>query len=101
MQDIAVFYNSFQSASAALEKLSGVLEERPSVPEPERPTPLPSARGEVTFTAVRFGYRTDGPPAAASSGADRGAERDDGRSGRPPGRAERDEAERDEIVLPR
>ncbi|HZB51352.1 MAG TPA: ABC transporter ATP-binding protein, partial [Mycobacteriales bacterium] len=34
MQDIAVFYNSFQSASAALEKLSGVLEERPSVVEP-------------------------------------------------------------------
>ena len=38
MQDIAVFFNSFQSASAALEKLSGVLEEQPSVPEPEEPT---------------------------------------------------------------
>jgi ATP-binding cassette subfamily B protein len=57
MQDIAVFYNSFQSASAALEKLSGVLEERPSVVEPEHPTPLPAARGEVALRAVRFGYR--------------------------------------------
>jgi ATP-binding cassette, subfamily B, bacterial len=57
MQDIAVFFNSFQSASAALEKLSGVLEETPSVPEPEHPTPLPYARGEVTFRSVRFGYR--------------------------------------------
>jgi len=57
MQDIAVFFNSFQSASAALEKLSGVLEERPSVPEPEHPTPLPDTRGEVTFRSVRFGYR--------------------------------------------
>jgi ATP-binding cassette subfamily B protein len=57
MQDIAVFFNSFQSASAALEKLSGVLEERPSVPEPEHPTPLPDPRGEVTFRSVRFGYR--------------------------------------------
>lgn len=57
MQDIAVFYNSFQSASAALEKLSGVLEERPSVLEPEHPTPLPAARGEVAMRAVRFSYR--------------------------------------------
>jgi ATP-binding cassette, subfamily B, bacterial len=57
MQDIAVFFNSFQSASAALEKLSGVLEEQPSVAEPEHPTPLPDARGEITLRALRFGYR--------------------------------------------
>jgi ATP-binding cassette, subfamily B, bacterial len=57
MQDIAVFFNSFQSASAALEKLSGVLEEQPSVPEPEHPTPVPDARGEVAMRALRFGYR--------------------------------------------
>jgi len=57
MQDIAVFFNSFQSASAALEKLSGVLEERPTVAEPEHPTPLPAAGGEVAFRSVRFGYR--------------------------------------------
>ena len=57
MQDIAVFFNSFQSASAALEKLSGVLEEQPSVAEPEHPTPLPDARGEIALRAVRFGYR--------------------------------------------
>jgi ATP-binding cassette subfamily B protein len=57
MQDIAVFFNSFQSASAALEKLSGVLEEQPSVAEPVDPTPLPDARGEVTLQSVRFGYR--------------------------------------------
>jgi ATP-binding cassette, subfamily B, bacterial len=57
MQDIAVFFNSFQSASAAMEKLSGVLEEQPEVAEPERPTPLPEARGEVRMRAVRFGYR--------------------------------------------
>ena len=57
MQDIAVFFNSFQSATAALEKLSGVLEEQPSVAEPEHPTPLPDARGEVALRAVRFGYR--------------------------------------------
>jgi ATP-binding cassette, subfamily B, bacterial len=61
MQDIAVFYNSFQSATAALEKLSGVLEEPPSVPEPSSPVALPAERtpGAVDFRAVRFGYRDE------------------------------------------
>ena len=56
MQDIAMFYNSFQSASAALEKLSGVLEEQPSVVEPEHPTPLPAARrrGRASRGALRL-----------------------------------------------
>jgi ATP-binding cassette subfamily B protein len=58
LQDLSQFYNAFQSASAALEKLSGVLEEPPSVPEPERPKPLgPEIRGEVCFAGVTFGYR--------------------------------------------
>jgi ATP-binding cassette, subfamily B, bacterial len=56
LQDIAMFYNSYQSATAALEKLSGVLEETPSVPEPTDPVPLPAAAGEVVFDDVRFGY---------------------------------------------
>ncbi len=43
-----MFYNSFQSASAALEKLSGVLEEQPSVPEPAAPDAAAGGpRGEV------------------------------------------------------
>ena len=56
LQDIAMFYNSYQSATAALEKLSGVLEERPSVPEPADPVPLPAAAGGLDFDGVRFGY---------------------------------------------
>jgi ATP-binding cassette subfamily B protein len=56
LQDVAMFYNSYQSASAALEKLSGVLEERPTVAEPADPLPLPDARGELVFDDVRFGY---------------------------------------------
>ncbi|WP_448614275.1 ABC transporter ATP-binding protein [Modestobacter sp. URMC 112] len=56
LQDIAMFYNSYQSAGAALEKLSGVLEETSVVPEPADPLPLPAARGELVFDRVRFGY---------------------------------------------
>ena len=61
MQEISQFYNTFQSASAALEKLSGVLEEEPSVAEPSSPTPLQDVRGEVRFDHVRFEY-VDGVP---------------------------------------
>jgi ABC-type multidrug transport system fused ATPase/permease subunit len=59
MQELSQFYNALQSATAALEKLSGVLQERPGVPEPERPTALEHARGEVRFEGVTFGYRRD------------------------------------------
>ncbi len=61
MQDLSQFYNSLQSATAALEKLSGVLDEPPSVPEPTRPTALTEARGAVDFTGVSFAYRPDRP----------------------------------------
>ncbi|GAB2729534.1 ABC transporter ATP-binding protein [Nocardioides pakistanensis] len=61
MQEISQFYNTFQSASAALEKLSGVLEEEPGVPEPVAPVPLRDVRGEVRFDHVGFSY-VDGTP---------------------------------------
>ncbi|KXK63267.1 ABC transporter [Micromonospora rosaria] len=63
MQELSQFYNSLQSATAALEKLTGVLDERPSVPEPARPVPLPAEgrRGAVEFRSVTFGYRADAP----------------------------------------
>lgn len=56
MMEISQFYNTFQSASAALEKLAGVLAEVPGVPEPTRPVALPEARGEVSFDRVGFSY---------------------------------------------
>jgi ATP-binding cassette subfamily B protein len=61
MQEISQFYNTFQSSSAALEKLSGVLEERPSVPEPVRPTPLPDSRGDIRLEHVGFAYGRNAP----------------------------------------
>jgi len=65
MQEISQFYNTFQSASAALEKLSGVLEEKPDVPEPAQPRPLSQARGEIGFDRVTFGYVADRPVLAS------------------------------------
>ncbi|HKB18142.1 MAG TPA: ABC transporter ATP-binding protein, partial [Candidatus Dormibacteraeota bacterium] len=57
MQELSQFYNVFQAAGAALEKLAGVVEEAPTVPEPVDPTPLPEARGAVAFEHVTFAYR--------------------------------------------
>ncbi len=62
LQDLAQFYNTFQSAAAALEKISGVLDEEPQVAEPAPAVTLPPPAGRgtgrtVTFESVRFGYR--------------------------------------------
>jgi len=58
-QEMAMFYNSYQSAAAALEKISGVLEEQPSVPDPTRPIDLWQAKGELKFDGVEFAYKAD------------------------------------------
>lgn len=56
IQGIGMFFNGYQSASAALEKISGVLEEEPTVKEPVQPKALPASRGQIDFDAVRFSY---------------------------------------------
>jgi ATP-binding cassette subfamily B protein len=56
IDSLAMFYNSFQSASAALEKISGVLEETPSVAEPTSPEPFTSLTGTIEMRGVSFGY---------------------------------------------
>jgi ATP-binding cassette, subfamily B, bacterial len=71
LQDVSQFYNTFQSAASGLEKISGVLDQEPTVPEPAVAIPLPrrsadpadsadsadSAGRRVRFEAVTFGYR--------------------------------------------
>jgi ATP-binding cassette, subfamily B, bacterial len=63
LDDLAMFANSYTSAIAALEKISGVLEEAPTVVDPASPVPLPQARDgrAIEFTGVEFRYSTDGP----------------------------------------
>jgi ATP-binding cassette subfamily B protein len=57
MQDLSQFYNTFQAAGAALEKLAGVIEESPTVPEPVGPVRLGEIEGSVAFEGVTFAYR--------------------------------------------
>jgi len=57
LQDLSQFYNVFQAAGAALEKLAGVLEETPTVHEPSTPVAMASASGRVAFEHVTFAYR--------------------------------------------
>jgi len=57
LDDLANFFNSYQSASAALEKISGVLEEPLGVEPPAAPVPLPEhVTGDVHFDEVEFAY---------------------------------------------
>jgi ATP-binding cassette subfamily B protein len=58
-EEMAMFYNSYQSAAAALEKISGVLEEQPTVPDPTTPIDLRQASGSVSFEGVEFAYKAD------------------------------------------
>ena len=63
LQDVSQFYSTFQSAAAGLEKVSGVLDQAPSVGEPASPVSLPDTPSgggpgrRVQLAAVRFGYR--------------------------------------------
>ncbi|HXY94748.1 MAG TPA: ABC transporter ATP-binding protein [Acidimicrobiia bacterium] len=57
MQDLSQFYTQFQGAAAALEKLAGVLDEAPAVPEPEHPVALRDPKGALSFDHVHFAYK--------------------------------------------
>jgi ATP-binding cassette, subfamily B, bacterial len=58
LDDLAMFFNSYQSAAAALEKIASVLDTPPGVAEPVAPLALPSpVRGDLEFDGVRFAYQ--------------------------------------------
>lgn len=63
IQELSQVFNIFQAAGAALEKLSGVLDEQPSVPEPvaERAVTRELWAGRIDFEDVNFWYRDDRP----------------------------------------
>ena len=61
MQEISQFFNTFQSASSALEKLAGVLAQRSAIRDPQRPVEMTMVRGDIDFHDVEFSY-VDGRP---------------------------------------
>ena len=61
MQEISQFFNTFQSASAALEKIAGVLGVRPAITDPADPVRTGTVRGDVALDEVSFGYVADRP----------------------------------------
>lgn len=61
MQEISQFFNTFQSASSALEKLAGVLAEKPGIADPAHPVRLHDVRGDVALRDVQFAYVPDRP----------------------------------------
>ena len=56
MQDISQFFNTFQSASSALEKIAGVLARQPAIADPPEPVSLTTVRGEIGLRGVSFAY---------------------------------------------
>lgn len=61
MQEISQFFNTFQSASSALEKIAGVLAVEPAIADPAQPVRLTTARGEIRLSDVHFEYVPDHP----------------------------------------
>lgn len=63
VDEIANFYNSFQSATAALEKISALLWEVPTVADPDtaHAQSIASGRGRIEFTGAEFRYSAEGP----------------------------------------
>jgi ABC-type multidrug transport system fused ATPase/permease subunit len=63
LDELSMFANSYSSAIAALEKISGVLEEEPTVVEPVAPRSLPARDSgrSIDFDAVEFRYSPTTP----------------------------------------
>jgi len=56
VQQLSQLYNTFLSATAALDRITAVLEEEPDVVDRPDAVELPRVRGHVRFEHVRFGY---------------------------------------------
>jgi ATP-binding cassette, subfamily B, bacterial len=61
MQEISQFFNTFQSAAAALEKIAGVLAQQPGIQDPAHPAELPKVEGDIGFRDVNFSYSPGRP----------------------------------------
>ena len=58
VQQLSQLYNTFLSATAALDRITAVLDEEPEVVDAPAAGALPQVRGDVSFENVTFGYGT-------------------------------------------
>jgi ABC-type multidrug transport system fused ATPase/permease subunit len=58
VQQLSQLYNTFLSATAALDKIMDVLDEEPEIVDAPVAEPLPHVHGNVRFEDVRFSYGT-------------------------------------------
>ena len=56
VQQLSQLYNTFLSATAALDRITAVLDEEPDLVDEADARDLPTIRGDVHFDHVRFGY---------------------------------------------
>ncbi len=56
VQQLSQLYNTFLSATAALDRITNVLDEEPDIVDAPDARPLERAAGHVRFDHVRFGY---------------------------------------------
>ncbi len=56
VQQLSQLYNTFLSATAALDRITAVLDEEPELVDVADARELPAIRGHVRFEHVRFGY---------------------------------------------
>lgn len=54
--EVMMFVNQLQGATSALEKISGVLEEEPTLADPAHPVALDAVKGRIDVEAVTFAY---------------------------------------------
>jgi ATP-binding cassette subfamily B protein len=57
VRDLSEVWSQIQRATGAAERIVNMMETRPAIAAPAKPTPMPSpARGEISMEAVRFCY---------------------------------------------
>ena len=56
IQQLSQLYNTFLSATAALDRITAVLDEEPDIVDAEDARDLPAIGGHVRFDHIRFGY---------------------------------------------
>ncbi len=61
LSQVTQLSSTIQSAFAAIERVSEILNEEEEIPDPENSVKLENPRGDVTFEHVKFGYSDDKP----------------------------------------